>query len=170
MKIAWWLKPKEIAFAGGSRQDLEVSYAWKENRNYMLVLPPQSMTDIYGLKNDSLKVEFHTRNLTDYGSIVVKLQANNFPGYNIFQLVNEANRPAVEFTCRQDTVFTLSYLIPGTYQMRLVSDKNKNGKEDTGNYLQHRQPEPVLYYNEKITIRANWDVEATWKAVFPEEK
>ena len=164
------VKPKEIVFADEGRQNLEVRYAWKENRKYKLYLPAQSMTDIYGLKNDSLKTEFRTRNVTEYGSIVVKFRANNFPGENIFQLVDETNKPAVQFTCRKDTVFTLSFLNPGTYRMRLVYDKNKNGKEDTGNYVQGTQPEPVLYYPEKITIRANWDVEATWNAVFPEEK
>jgi len=164
------VKPKDISFTDEARQNLEVRYAWKENKKYKLVLPARSMTDIYGLKNDSLKTEFRTRNITDYGSIVVKFKANNFPAENIFQLVNEANVPVLQFTCRRDTVFTLSYLIPGTYRMRLVHDKNKNGKEDTGNYLQRRQPEPVLYYPEKITIRANWDVEATWNAVFSEGK
>lgn len=164
------VKPGKIAFVDEQRQHLEISYPWKENKKYTMFLPALSMTDIYGLKNDSLKADFRTRSLTDYGSMQVKLKSNNYPASNIFQLVNESNVPVLEFTCMRDTTFLLNHLIPGTYRMRLVYDKNKNGKEDTGHYLQRRQPEPVLYYPEKLTIRANWDVEASWSAFFPEEK
>jgi len=164
------VQPKEVKFTDASRQHLQITYAWKENKNYKVVLPAECMTDIFGLKNDTLKVSFRTRGLTDYGSMQVKLKANNYPSENIFQLVNEKNEPAREFTCMRDTSFTLDFLLPGTYRMRLVYDKNKNRKEDTGNYLQKLQPEPVLYYPEKLTIRANWDVEATWSAAFPEGK
>ena len=34
---------------------------------------------------------------------------------------------------------------------------------DTGKYTKHLQPEKVIYFPDKITIRANWDVEEKWK-------
>jgi hypothetical protein len=44
----------------------------------------------------------------------------------------------------------------------LIEDANNNGEWDTGNYLQHIQPENVLYYKENISVRANWDVDVKW--------
>ena len=38
-----------------------------------------------------------------------------------------------------------------------------NGRWDEGCYAERRQPEPVYYFPHKLTIRANWDVEQTWR-------
>ena len=38
-------------------------------------------------------------------------------------------------------------------------DRNKDGKWTTGDWLLHRQPEPVYYYPSKLKLRANWDFE-----------
>ena len=39
---------------------------------------------------------------------------------------------------------------------------NGNGKWDPGKYLQHRQPEKVIIYDEKVEVKANWDLELVW--------
>jgi len=44
----------------------------------------------------------------------------------------------------------------------LIIDANENGKWDTGDYLKNKQPERVIYFDEKIEIRANWDHEFQW--------
>jgi hypothetical protein len=46
----------------------------------------------------------------------------------------------------------------GSYFIRLVYDKNANGKWDTGNFLKGLKPELVLYEAQPVEIRANWDV------------
>nr|WP_257984596.1 hypothetical protein [Psychroflexus sp. MES1-P1E] len=50
-------------------------------------------------------------------------------------------------------------ITPGSYFIRLVYDKNANGKWDTGNFLKRVNPEPVLYEAQPVEIRANWDVQ-----------
>ena len=50
--------------------------------------------------------------------------------------------------------------------MRLVEDKNGNGQWDTGNVVEHRQPERTeLYTNEEgeslFVTKANWELELT---------
>jgi len=47
-------------------------------------------------------------------------------------------------------------VLPGEYNLRLVHDKNENGKWDTGNYLKRIKPEQVVHYNDTIKVRANW--------------
>ena len=51
---------------------------------------------------------------------------------------------------------------PGYYFARITLDTNGNGRWDTGNFAEHRQPETVLYYPGKLRLRANWDVEQAW--------
>lgn len=54
-------------------------------------------------------------------------------------------------------------LEPGEYKLRLIIDKNNDGKWNPGNYLLHQEPESIVFYkNEKqnpiITLKANWEL------------
>jgi hypothetical protein len=57
-------------------------------------------------------------------------------------------------------------LVPAEYHIRLVIDRNHNGRWDPGNYFQLVQPEPIIYYRgpDGSTaikgVKANWDVGA----------
>jgi hypothetical protein len=46
------------------------------------------------------------------------------------------------------------------YGFRLITDENKNGRYDTGNYYKHRQPETILTIAPQA-LRANWELELT---------
>ena len=53
---------------------------------------------------------------------------------------------------------------PGEYQIRLIIDKNENGRWDPGNYFKNIEPEPVRYYRAADNstsikgVKANWEV------------
>jgi len=54
-------------------------------------------------------------------------------------------------------------LVPGEYLLRLIIDKNRNGKWDAGNYFLREEPEPVYYYADengvqKFSLKANWEL------------
>ena len=55
-------------------------------------------------------------------------------------------------------------VVPGDYQMRLIIDRNKNGRWDPGNYFENREPEQIVYYRgaDGTTtikgVKANWDI------------
>ena len=55
------------------------------------------------------------------------------------------------------------YLDPGDYYMRLFNDRNGNGQWDEGCYAEGRQAKEVYYFPQAFSIRANWDVEQTWR-------
>lgn len=55
---------------------------------------------------------------------------------------------------------------PGNYRIRLIIDKNNNGKWDPGNYFAKQESEPIIHLirpqtkpENTIVIRANWDVD-----------
>ena len=60
-----------------------------------------------------------------------------------------------------ENFYTIEYLPPGEYQIRIIKDANGNGKWDTGNYLKKIQPEEVKYLKESIIVRANWELNET---------
>ncbi len=55
--------------------------------------------------------------------------------------------------------FDFQHLKPGKYRFRILVDLNKNRHWDTGDFLRHKQPEPVYHYPRVIEIRANWHLE-----------
>lgn len=43
----------------------------------------------------------------------------------------------------------------------MIYDENKNKIWDTGNYLEKRQAEEIIYFTTPIDVRANWDWDET---------
>jgi hypothetical protein len=56
--------------------------------------------------------------------------------------------------------FSLKLLQPGKYTLKVIKDENNNGIWDTGNLLNHRQPEKIALIPIE-EIKANWDVETS---------
>ena len=48
---------------------------------------------------------------------------------------------------------------PGDYGVRILYDKDKNGKWTPGNYLKKLQPELVIALPQKLAVKADWDNE-----------
>lgn len=59
------------------------------------------------------------------------------------------------------------YLKPGDYFVRLFVDNNQNGLWDPGDLEKRRQAEAVCYFNKKMTLKANWEIEESWNHLDP---
>ncbi len=137
---------------------------WKENTRYNIFVPPATVTDIFGLINDTIKIDFKTQEEKYYGTLKLnfKIKIKKF----ILQLVNEKGEVFEEEDILSDYdkgIFYYKYLPPGTYNLRVIYDTNGDGLWTTGNYLKKQQPEKIIYYSKPITIRSNWDLEMEWK-------
>jgi uncharacterized protein (DUF2141 family) len=136
---------------------------WKENTNYHLFIPPGAVTDFFGLTNDSIKIDFKTKEEKYYGSVKLNLDIPSTDGYYIVQLLDERGTVVREDIVSKSVVLEYTYLYPRKYKVKIIYDDNRNGKWDSGNYLQKIQPEKVIYNAELINIRSNWDADLDWK-------
>ena len=50
------------------------------------------------------------------------------------------------YIVEKDSDIPFPYLKSGKYSIRITEDINRNGIVDTGNLLEHKQPEKVLFY------------------------
>jgi hypothetical protein len=50
------------------------------------------------------------------------------------------------YIIEKDATLLFPYLKAGKYSIRITEDVNKNGVVDTGNLLEHKQPEKVRFY------------------------
>ena len=139
-------------------------YKWDEEYSYKLQFLPEAVTDIYGLTNDSIKVNFQPRKLEYYGNIIMEME--NIDKQLIIQLLTEKEVIIQQSLISGDTTLSYTYLPPKTYIIKAIWDKNNNRKWDTGNLIKRIQPEKVSYYLEEIKLRSNWDFKKNWSPQF----
>ena len=137
----------------------------KQGEEYKLVIKENTITDMLGSTNDSLVYYFKTNTIEDLGNFNVNININIKDTANayIIQLLNEREDVLEQRYINRNTKLNFKYLTPGNYLMKAIVDVNRNKRWDTGNYLRKIQPEKVIYYPTKITIRANWELEENWE-------
>ena len=81
-------------------------------------------------------------------------------GSLIFQLLQN-EKIAYTFLC-DSAEYILEGVVPGEYILKCIFDKNQDKKWTTGNWEEKTLPEKTINYSNKLTIRANWDVELDW--------
>jgi hypothetical protein len=133
---------------------------WQEAMRYKLLLKPGAAADIYGLSNDSIELTFTTRNADYYGRILVNFGSDHFP--ILLQLLDTQEKMLKQKPVTSPGLVVFDFLDPGKYILKAVYDVNENLQWDTGNYLQHLQPEPVYYHIMTDAVRSNWDHEISW--------
>jgi len=130
----------------------------KMSNNYKVIVYPNGITDYFGHQNrDTIKKLIRIPKKETYGTLMVSLKRKEvLPVF--LELLDKENKILRKSKTSTKNEFVFSYLQPNTYYIRLVYDANENNVWDTGNYLQHLQPERTLRFNQLIQIRANWDI------------
>lgn len=129
----------------------------EHNTNYKFELLPKTVIDIFGVANDSLKFNLKTLTPEDYGKITIDIVSNeNTPV--IVELLDEKNELIRWVKIAKPSQVSFDVLPPKNYVIRAILDQNNNGKWDTGNFLNKKQPEIIKYFNKVLEVRANWDV------------
>jgi hypothetical protein len=139
----------------------------KENTSYHLTVPPATFTDFFGLTNDTIKFNFKTKEEKFYGTVKLNLKFTPTTGNYIVQLLDDKENVVRENKMSTAGVIFYDFLYPQTYKLKVILDKNGNGKWDAGNYLKKQQPEKVIYNAEAVNIRSNWDLDLEWKITEP---
>lgn len=125
-------------------------------QTYLLKIDSAAIRDIYGVTNDSIAYNIRLKALNEYASLMVKL--THYDPQARIQLLNDKDQVLRELPALPEGT-KFEYLAASTFFLRMYIDCNGDGKWTTGDWLLHRQPEPVYYYPSKLKLRANWDFE-----------
>ena len=141
-----------------SKTKLYVDFEKKYDNSYHIEILPNTITDLFGISNDSLDVKLKTKTPEDYGIINVDLYSELDTSF-IIELLNEKGDIIRTVKTPEEDLIPFELLEPGIYLVRIILDKNRNGVWDTGNFLERRQPEDIRFFKDRpIEIRANWDI------------
>ncbi|MFB6318125.1 Ig-like domain-containing domain [Saccharicrinis sp. FJH54] len=138
-----------------------LDYNWAEGESYTLSIDSAAIENIYGIHSDKFKTSFTIRKLDQYGNVKFNLTKPDYPG--VLYLLDGSGKilKSQPFTAAENTIF-FKLLLPGKYYFSLFFDKNGNGEWDTGNFLEHRQPEPVRFFSKELEVKAYRDYEEDW--------
>ncbi|HEY5408822.1 MAG TPA: Ig-like domain-containing domain [Ginsengibacter sp.] len=137
---------------------ITVANKWMDNADYRLIIPKDFATDTLGvalLKSDT--IHFKTKKEGEYGTIIIN-----------FKNLEKFKNPVLQFISNNEVVnsypltsakWSVKLFKPGSYEIRILEDDNKNGIWDPGNYHLKLQPEKVFAIKQKIDIRQDWDNE-----------
>ena len=147
-------------------QKLYFDFKKEPLENYSFEILPGALTDFYEKSNDTLTYKLNTRSTSDYGNLTVALEnVKQFPV--IIELTNtKGDVLTAEYTEKKTTI-EFNLIEPALYTLRAIYDANKNKEWDSGNYLEKRQAEEVIYFSKEIDVRANWDVNQVFDLSLP---
>ena len=151
----WYVNPKQ--------QEVKETYSWAQDTlnlrkyivtpnvkllpgyEYFLKFPHRKFMDINGFYNDSLEVKVSLPNDDKLSSMSVVM--NNVKNKYIVDLLNEKRDKVLRsYIIDKDETLLFPYLKAGKYSIRITEDLNRNGLVDTGNLLEHEQPEKVKFF------------------------
>lgn len=143
---------------------LGLSHAWKPEESYELNIDSAAFVSIYGRVSNQLKSSFKIKSLEDYSTLKITLQ-NYDP--NAYIQVIDSKEQVIQSKRAEQQGAVFQYLRPGEYFLRMFIDANQNDKWDTGDLERRIQPEEVIYFSKKLSLRANWELEETWNHTDP---
>ena len=142
-----------------SKKKFSIQYNWKENTRYNIIVEKDFAEDTLGrtlLKSDT--ISFKTKKLSDYGSLRIRFKNFDLSVNPVLQFVQDNN--IVKAFPLTSAEINQRIFPPGEYELRILYDRNKNGKWDPGEFFgKHIQPEIVkpITSRRKISVKPNWD-------------
>jgi len=141
--------------------DLPLPMTYLEKKTYSVMIPDSLFYGYHQITHDTLKVQFSTKSIKDYGTLIMNYELPD-DGKTYIAILLEGDKVIQENILTSSETITYSFLAPKTYRVSVFCDENKNGRWDPGDYATKRQPEKVYNFPNNITIRAYWDSEETF--------
>jgi len=131
----------------------------KEGEKY-LFKAFNAFENFFGQKSDTLQESFSAKKAEDFGSLKLTFRDNISLPFIIELTDKDAKKVLYEQYVEQTSpTYNFPFVKAGNYRLRVIEDRNRNRKWDTGNFLGRLLPEPVHYFAKEIELRANWEIE-----------
>lgn len=152
--------PFTITKASNDPRTLIFYRKWKEGNPYTLIIDSTALKNHFEMTNDSIGIPFVVSSNATKGEIIFELDSLNENFQYLVQL--SQGKKTIEKLVSGEKTKKLSYLSlnAGQYIVRIIEDKNKNGRWDPGDYNSKRQSEKWI--EKKLeSLKAGWTLEVS---------
>ncbi len=157
---AWACMGDSLGLTAWLADSMGLPFRFVAGNKYRCLLLPGCFADLYGNDNDSVDCTFEVTTENQYGNLHVEFSSDE-PCAFVLQLLDGQGNVVRQQTLNHGEAHFL-HLAPERYTLRAIEDRNGNGRWDTGNLWQHRQPERTFVYPKQMELRANWNFNETW--------
>lgn len=124
----------------------QLNVPWKLKTGYTLTIPKGAMADVAGQQNDSIVVNYMGVDPEKYATFLLSVTGKTADARYIVQLLDGKGTLLQEKTDVATGLCVFKYVAPGDVKFRITEDSNGNGRWDTGNVVERRQPERAEYF------------------------
>jgi len=131
--------------------------------DYYLKIPYRVFQDVNGFYNDSTELKVTLPTDEKLSSITLELSGVH-EKYIIDLLTEKRDKIVRTLIVDKDGPVVFPYLKAGSYCIRMTEDINRNNIVDTGNLLEHKQPEKVRFFklDDQFMIKVLEKAEMLW--------
>ena len=142
----------------------QVRAPWTLGGKYKLTIPEGALVNVAGEKNDSIVGTYTVYDPEKFARVTLQVAARDDSVRYIVQLLDANGALKQEKLGVTAGTYTFNYVPAGEIRFRVIEDRNANGKWDTGNLVERRQPERAEMYvdengNDTFVAKVNWDIE-----------
>ncbi|QNL21830.1 Ig-like domain-containing protein [Hyphobacterium sp. CCMP332] len=127
-----------------------------KSKNTIIKIIKNDITSIYNDTIRNVKMFYNLPREEKFGQIDGEVRSDYD---NLILQVTDLKGNTKRELLVEPGAFSIRYLDPGTYRLRLIHDENNNGIWDKGDHYKYIQPEKVVIFKEDILIKANWIVQ-----------
>ena len=163
VKVDTLWEPTPFMFVADSvmPRTYEILAQWEPEKEYQLTIDSAAIVGLYGLHNNKVQQTLKVKKLEEYGTLLLNIVGA--PEGSLVELLDNGGKVLRQQPVSAENTADFYFLNPNTkYYIRLLVDRNGNGKWDTGNYEQGIQPEEVYYFPKVWEMKANFEFEETW--------
>lgn len=152
--------PFRTRISGARHLRLYVSANYGEKLTW--ITDSGAVGDLYGRYNDS--AAYNIRYMKDIELSIFHFTVKaDTASHRVLELFDDKGVVLYRESFEDEITVDLYDIHPEKYHARVIYDRNRNGRWDSGNYFESNQPEKVIYLDKVVELRANWEIDEIWK-------
>jgi len=137
-----------------SKTKILINKVINSEREIKIEMNRGAFINIKGDSSDKMTIKYPLLKKENYALIEGEFEEKKTK--KIIQIINEKYEIISEQITKEKFLF--QNIKPGIYLLRIIKDLNNNGYWDYGNIEKNIQPEEVIFYDEPIRLKANFEI------------
>lgn len=137
-----------------SKTKIVINKIINSEREIKIEMNRGTFINIKGDSSDKMTIKYPLIKTENYALIEGEFEEKKTK--KIIQIINDKYEIISEQITKEKFLF--QNIKPGIYLLRIIKDLNNNGYWDYGNIEKNIQPEEVIFYDEPIRLKANFEI------------